>query len=261
MTTQIQFLHVMREADYLEQALRDGLMFTDHRVKFNPFGDDMGAAAQAMADYAMPRLVERATALGATDLNLNALAYGLGSIAGDVPMICFTEVHESRDLCAHYMNFGAYGVVVSKQWLEGSGGDRVIYAGAQSAVTRNLHRIFVDLQIANVHVENGGALFDNRALEGILDLFAYVQGRDQLAEAEWRIAGSHGFMGGRRASGDRIPLPVSEIDAVLVQREDDVPRFEALLASLAAKSGASKVPTVHRQPDTLPNSRPLYRSH
>jgi hypothetical protein len=251
MTTHIQFLHVMREASYLEQALVNGLMFTDHPVTFRPFSDDEDAA-RAMANYSLGRLSEKATAMGARDLNLNELAFGLGTISGKIPMICFTEVHDSRDLFPHIMYFGAYGVVASRTWLECHGGDRVFYAGSESAVTKRLHRLFVDHQISGLHVRDGKALLDSRSLDPILDLFAYAQGRGQLAEVEWRIAGEHGFTGRRRASGERIPLPLSDVEAVLVKTNDDVPRFEAILASLAAESGAVKLPPILVQPATLP---------
>lgn len=226
-------------------------MLTDHPVKFSPFDDDEGAA-EAMQSYSLGALAKKAAALGASHLNLNHLAYGLGSISGKIPMICFTEVHDGRDLFPHYLNFGAYGVVVSRNWLEKNGGDRVLYTGARSEVTKRLHRLFVDYQIAGLHGQNGALLFNSSTLSPILDLLAYVQGRDQLAEVEWRIAGEHGFTGRRRTSGDRIILPLDAIVAVLVQNDDDVVKFEGILKSLPGASSATNMPPVLAQPPTLP---------
>jgi hypothetical protein len=124
-------------------------------------------------------------------------------------------------------------------------------AAAHSALTRRLHQAFFDFQLAGLHVQNGKALFDKVPMERMLDIFAYVQGRDQMAEAEWRISGSHGYFGKKRNTGDRIALPLAQIDAVLVQNPDDIPKFEAILAALASARGASKWPPVLRQPESL----------
>lgn len=258
MTTTIQFLHTMRQADYLEQALLEGLMFTDHKVSFDPF---MGLddAAQKSAEYSLPKLINRITSCGSNHANLNALAHGLGSMSGMVPMICFTEVQEGRDLKLHYLNFGAYGIVVTREWLERNGGDRVVYTGQGSELTTRLHRLFVDFQIAGVHVKDGKALFDSNHMRPILNLLAFVQGRDQLTEVEWRIAGEHGFMGGDRASGKRLPFRLNDIEEVVVQNDEDIPRFEAILRSLPGAEKCAEPPTVRRQPDALNDKASWYR--
>lgn len=251
MTTILRFLHTMHEAAFLEQALKDGLMLTDHPVKFAPLDINDGGAIEIMQSYSIAALNERASALGVSDLNLNALMYGLGTIAGKIPMICFTEVHEGRSLVPHYANFGAYGVVVSKEWLEANGGDRVLYAGPTSAVTKRLHRLFVDLQIAKLYVQNGKMLFNNSSLEPILNLLAYIQSKDQLDEVEWRIAGEHGFTGRRRETGDRLTLPFDAIQAVLVKKEDEVEKFTDILKALSTTPG-KELPPVLVQPRILP---------
>ncbi len=258
MTTDIRFLHTMRQADYLEQALRDGLMFTEHKVSFYPF-KDLDDAASKFHEYGLPKLRARVAALGIQNIDLNILASGIGSISGMVPMICFTEVQGARDLKPHYLNFGAYGVVVTRDWLERNGGDRVVYAGPNSALTTRLHRLFIDLQIAGIHMENGAPLFDISHMIPILNLLAFIQRRDQLAEVEWRIAGEHGFMGGKKATGNRLPLAVNDIEEVLVQNEDDVPKFESILKSLPRTEVGVVLPPVRCQPDTLLVSESWYR--
>lgn len=258
MTTTIQFLHTMRQADYLEQALQEGLMFTDHEVSFDPF---MGLddAAKKSAEYSLPKLINRINSCGSTHENLKVLAYGLGSMSGKVPMICFTEVQEGRDLNQHYLNFGAYGIVVTREWLERNGGDRVVYTGQGSELTTRLHRLFVDFMIAGVHVGDGKALFDSNHMHPIVNLLAFVQGRDQLSEVEWRIAGEHGFLGGERATGNRLRVGLNDIEEVVVQNDADVPRFEAILRSLPGADKCAEPPTVRRQPDSLNDKASLYR--
>ena len=259
MTVPLKFIHVMKEASYLEQALAEGLMFTDHRVAFHP-SSDAADAARVFNSYSLPLLLQRVAALGLDGcaLNLNALTGSLGSMAGQVPMICFSEIQRGRELGSHFVNFGAYGVAVTREWLEQQGGDRVMYAGPHSAITKRLHRLFIDHQIACVYDNAGTPLYNSRCIAPILDLLVYIQGRDQLEEVEWRIAGHHGFMGGPRSTGTRIPLPLADIETVLVQREDDKPKFMAILKSLAKAQGVAKTPRILVQPKTLPFPRTRY---
>ncbi|RKR31204.1 abortive phage resistance protein AbiGi (putative antitoxin) [Paraburkholderia sp. BL17N1] len=227
-------------------------MLTDHPVTFGPI-DFTDAAALEMHDYFLTAVLKRAEALGATkELNLNKLTYGMGLISGKIPMICFSEVQAGRDLLAHYLNFGTYGVVVSRAWLESNGGDRVLYTGPNSAVTQRLHRLFIDHQVAGIHADGGELLFNDDTLKPILDLLAYVQGRNQLIETEWRIAGEHGFTGGLRTSGERIALPLDAIEAVLVHKIEDKVQFEDILKSLDGASTAARLPPVLCQPPHLP---------
>lgn len=233
-------------------------MFTDHEVLFDPFMD-LDDAVRMSEEYSLPKLMTRVTSCGSNHVDLNALAYGLGSMSGTVPMICFTEVQEGRDLKLHYLNFGSYGIVMTREWLERNGGDRVVYAGPGSALTTRLHRLFIDFQIAGVHVQNGKALFDSNHMHPILNLLAFVQCRDHLAEVEWRIAGEHGFMGGDRASGKRLPFSLNDIEEVVVQNDEDVSRFESILRSLPGAEKCAELPTVRRQPDSLNVKASLYR--
>lgn len=250
MVTDIRFLHTMLKPEYLEQGLRQGLMFTDHKVTFRPFDDDADAA-RLSAEYFLPRLNARLAPFCKCEVDLNTLVAGIGSISGQVPMICFTEVHDGRNLSNHFLTFGAYGVVVSRQWLEANNGDRVLYAGPQSRVTKLLHKLFVEHQLSGLHSCNGKARYSSETLPPILDLLAYVEARAHLEEVEWRIAGEHGFTGRKRASGDRIPLPLSAIEMVLVQNDGDVEYFTNVLNSLPDAESVSTPPPVRVQPSTL----------
>jgi hypothetical protein len=55
-----------------------------------------------------------------------------------------------------------------------------------------------------MHVRDGRLLFNSDSLKPILDLLAYVQGRNQLIETEWRIAGER-----NDARGGKMTLVVS----------------------------------------------------
>lgn len=224
-------------------------MLTDHPVTFNPF--ENGQTPELLE--AVGELRSRVIALGGDESDTAFLASGVGTISGRIPMICFTEVHDGRDLRPHYLNFGAYGLVVSQDWLEANGGGRVVYAGAHSEVTKRLYRLFVAHQLNGLHVNNGKVMFSN-TLVPILDLLAYVQGRDQLPEVEWRIAGEHGFTGRKRANGERIALSLEAVQTVLVQSESDVAKFTEILKSLPGALQAKNLPPVVAQPEMLPKS-------
>ncbi|WP_290867315.1 hypothetical protein [Aquabacterium sp.] len=80
-----------------------------------------------------------------------------------------------------------------------------------------------------------------------------------MAEAEWRIAGAHVFFGKKRNTGDRIALPLDQIDAVLVQNPEDIANFTAILVDMAAVQSAAEVPPVLRQPESLKLLGEVYR--
>ncbi len=180
---------------------------------------------------------------------------GIGSISGMIPMLCFTEVPQGRDITYQHLSFGGYGLVVQRQWLESNGADRVLYVGDNSSVSRHIYRILASLQISNLFVDAMGlVLFDNRCSQAVLDLIAYIETRDNLAEFEWRIAGRHGFFGGIRDSGMRIPIRLDQIETVIVQSHDEITVLEALIQSLASSQRPSKIPNVLCQPEILGNA-------
>lgn len=201
----------MRERSFLEAALTDGLMLTDHRVQFMPAERDDHFESLI---YEVWHLLEaRLIAIGAPWQTLpedrrQEIMRGIGSISGMIPMLCFTEVPQGRDITYQHLSFGGYGLVIQRQWLESNGADRVLYVGDNSPVSRHINRILASLKISNLFVDatTGLVVFNNRCSRAVLDLIAYIETRDNLAEFEWRIAGRHGFFGGVRDSGMRIPI-------------------------------------------------------
>lgn len=179
----------MRNREYLELALTQGLMLTDHEVKFEPATSTF--KLQPLLAEVEPILLGLLQAIGASWTTLSPdrqqlILRGLGSIRGKIPMVCFTEVPEGRDLTLHHLSFGGYGVVVRREWLERNGGDRVLYVGEDSPVTRNLYRIIATLNASNlIRAENGDVLFGNHCFPPILDLLAYMERRDNGSEFEW----------------------------------------------------------------------------
>lgn len=251
----LRFLHSMRERNFLESALTEGLMLRDHMVQFAPANTH--AHWRSLLGDAWNLLMGKLNSLGApweelSEDQKNLIMGGIGSISGAIPMLCFTEVPEGRDVAFHLLSFGGYGLVVNRDWLESSGGDRVIYAGNNSPVSRNLFRVVASLQITNLGLDPGGAVvFNITPFRPVLDLLAHVEIRDNLEEYEWRITGQHGFMGGKRESGKRLPLPIEQVETVLVQNNDDVPLLEELVLSIATIQSASQVPSVICQPAVL----------
>lgn len=230
-------------------------MLRDHTVQFSPAKTHAQWRILLGGEWA--HLMGKLNSLGApweglSEERKSLILGGIGSISGKIPMLCFSEVPEGRDLAYHHLSFGGYGVVVSKNWIESSGGDRVIYAGNNSPVSVNLFRVIASLQITNLLRDpQGNVLFNTTPYRPVLDLFAHIETRDNLEEYEWRIAGQHGFMGGKRESGKRLSLPIEQVEAVLVKNNDDIPLFEELVRSLAAHQSASHIPTVLCQPAIL----------
>jgi hypothetical protein len=245
----------MRERAFLESALSEGLMLRDHKVHFAPAKTH--AQWQSLLSDQWPLLMAKLNSIGAPWTGLseerkNIIISGIGSMSGDIPMLCFTEVPEGRDLAFHHLSFGGYGLVVERDWLESSGGDRVMYVGNNSPVSRNLFRVVANLQIAHLFRDpTGTVLFNTQPFRPVLDLLAHVETRDNLEEHEWRIAGRHGFMGGNRESGKRLSLPLERVEVVLVQNPSDIPLLEEFVRSIAAHQSASQVPRVMCQPRVL----------
>ena len=220
--TELSFLHSMRKRTYLKKALTEGLMFTDHMVRFSLSEDAFHFLD--MLNEVEPLIEARASQLGidwgtVAKEHKNAVYLGMGAVAGKMPMLCFTEVLSERELFTHHMLFGAYGIVVSQRWLEANGGDRVVYTGENSKLTKSLHRAMVQLRLGAMFVDNGRILFDGMVEPTILDLLQHVQVRKNLKEFEWRIPGAHGFLGGPRATNTCLKIEVNDIESVLVQKK------------------------------------------
>ena len=230
-------------------------MLRDHKVQFAPAKTH--TQWRTLLGDVWPHLMGKLSSIGApweglSEERKNIVMSGIGSISGEIPMLCFTEVPEGRDLAFHHLSFGAYGLVVNRDWLESSGGDRVMYVGNSSPVSRNLFRVVASLQIASLFRDpTGNVLVNTQPYRPVLDLLAHVETRENLEEYEWRIAGQHGFMGSKRDSGKRLPLPLEQVQTVLVQNPGDVPLLEALVRSIAVRQSAAQTPPVMCQPQVL----------
>jgi hypothetical protein len=245
----------MREREFLRSALEEGLMFTDHEVAYMPASsmaewEDLAAEVSAL-------LQQRLAALGKpwqtlTEERRKTLMSGIGSMRGKIPMICFTEVPEGRQLWFQHLSFGPYGVVVTRSWLERNGADRVLYVGKNSALSRRLYRVIATLIASTVLLgQEGEPVFSSHCFPPILDLLACMEKRSNLAELEWRIAGHHGFHSGPRVTGKRLPLPLADIEAVLVKEASEVAEIEHLLRSLPGSTSIQALPPIIHQPEVL----------
>lgn len=256
MFSSLKFLHSMRESDFLVSALKEGLLLTDHLVKFALTADisEMESSVNEVHLYLMKRLTYIGKSWESLDeTNKNTIYSGIGAMSGKIPMLCFTEVPDGREISYHQLLFGGYGLVVKRQWLEKNKADRVIYVGQNSTVSRHLFRNLANLRIANLFVDTSGqVLFDTNCFPALLDLMAYIEVRDNLEEFEWRIAGNHGFMGKKRDVEKRLVIALDDIEYVLVQKHEDVRDFEKLIKGLAISQSPTKIPPVLCQPNVIP---------
>lgn len=246
----------MKRREYLEQALRTGLMFTGHDVRFAPTEDPKVFAG--LFEQILPLLHQKLASLGRSfdflsEGERQVLMMGLGAMSGSVPMICLTEVPAGRSIDVHQATFGGYGLVISRRWVELNGGDKVLYVGHNSTASRRLFLLLATLKIFSLHLgANGQVLFENNAFRASLDLLCYVERRDYLEEAEWRQTGNPGWMGGTVANGTRLHLPIDEIEFVLVTNDADVKATSTLVQELAVKQKSKSMPKTIVFPRQLP---------
>lgn len=245
----------MRELEFLCLALSEGLMFTEHEVAYMPASST--AEWHDLSDEVTALLQQRLAALGKPWQSLaegqrRMLMSGIGSMRGKIPMICFTEIPEGRQLWFQHLSFGPYGVVVSRSWLERNRADRVLYVGENSELSRRLYRVIATFMVSTVLVgQCGEPVFSSHCLPPILDLLACMEQRSNLAELEWRIAGQHGFHSRPRVTGTRLPLPLCDIEAVLVKEASEVAEIEHLMRTLPGSSSLPSLPSVIYQPEVL----------
>lgn len=256
MLPSLKFLHSMRDRSYLEYALIFGLGLTEHAVNFRPTNDpgEMNSLVQGV----WPEMYNRLRAIGKPwdsldESHRQVICSGISSIVGSIPMLCFTEVPEGRELSYQHLSFGGYGLIVKRQWLENNRADRVLYIGQNSPVSRLLFQNLANLRISNIIVDSSGQVcFNSTCFQAVFDLLAYIEVRENLEEFEWRIVGNHGFMGGKRESGKRIPIQLDDIEYVLVQKDEDINVIDKLIEDLAASQMPSRTPQVLCQPSTIP---------
>jgi hypothetical protein len=249
----LRFLHGLRKREFLESALRDGLLFTDHPVEFSPTSD-MGEL-KSIVEKLLPPLMIKLNAMGTPLLSMpedkqKALLFGLGITRGQVPMICFTEVVPGRNLQWHRQMFGAYAIMPNWTWMEKNNADRVIYIGNNSPVSRLLFEILAAANVTALHAAPGLPVFDSTVLKKHLSLLSFVEVRDNVSEVEWRIPGETGFMGGTRTMGDRVPIPLEAIEAILTPR-DEIDEVSELVQCLAIEQACNTPPRVRPYEDTL----------
>ena len=93
-----KYVHSMRKRSFLESALKEGLMLTDHQVTFRPAESDADFAS--LVYELVPTLQAQLAAIGAPWEQLpeerrRMLMSGIGSISGMIPMLCFTKSHSA----------------------------------------------------------------------------------------------------------------------------------------------------------------------
>jgi len=252
----LKFLHCMCRIDYLESALNEGLMLTDHEVKFAP-SEDRNELAD-LVNQVLPLIKGRLQSLG---LALEALPQdrvqvlfsGIGNMSGRVPMLCLTEVPPGRNIESHRYVFGSYGIVLKPEWVAKNGADRVIYVGHNSPASQQLFVCLATMKILGLFVDkNGTLLFGNESIRPALNLLSFIEVRDHLLEAEWRIAGNSGFMGGHRATGTRLPLNLCDVEYIFVPNHDEVARITNVVEQVALRKNSATKPIIMEFPECIP---------
>jgi hypothetical protein len=252
----LKFIHSMRERDYLDSALKDGLLLTNHPLTFTPTENrtEMQSLMYEFIPFLKNKLIELGKPLESLEKSRRKLIFqGIGSFDATAKMLCFTEVPEGRDISFQNLSFGGYGLVIKRTWLEKNNADRIIYIGQNSVVSRHLFRNLSALRIASLHVNDSEqVLFDSFLFSLFFDLLPYIETRENLEEFEWRIVKNPKSDGENSQSEDRIQISLDEIEYVLVKREGDISDFSALIAKLAVQQNTLEIPRVLCQPSFIP---------
>ena len=224
-------------------------MLTEHAVNFKPASDANGW--QKLINDVSPLLDAKLNQLGTPFNTLDEerrtiIWQSLGAWSAKIPMLCFTEVPMGRDVNHHHTLFGPYGLVVKKSWLVANGGDRVMYIGDMTPVSRLLFVNLTQAKIATMKLVNGVPMLGENieALAARTDLLAFVQTREHLWEFEWRIVGGHGIVGGARETGKCLPIRLDDVEYIIVESSADLSEFTERVMSLAARQDTVVVPKV-----------------
>lgn len=242
----------MKERDYLEQALTLGLMFCSHPVSYRPLPNDRHEINKIVEEELLPLILQKVASLPG-DVHLPPEVMRLfGPQTINIPMICFTEAYGARNLDEQYNQFGEYGVVVTHKWLEDNGGDRVLYVGSESQLTKHLCHLYWKALIGSIHkTKDNKALPSTQVTQKFLTILAYIETRKHLSEAEWRIADATSIYEGNSKTGTRIALPLSAIRMVIVQSQEDIEFFEHILKSRPDFNATQGVPPIRVLPPNL----------
>ena len=178
----------------------------------------------------------------------------LGGISGNIPMLCFTEVAEGKDISSHGNMFGNYGLVVSRRWLEYNGGDRVVYVGDDAVFGTLLARIISSFKILTLRKNDAGlVLFEGHFTEMILGLFCYIEKRTHIEQQEWRIAGKHGFLGGGNSDGEYLPITLNDIEYIFAQNSDEVEKLKVIVKEkIKLENYTGNIPKIMIYPSCIP---------
>jgi hypothetical protein len=231
-------------------------MFTDHDVEFK-FSDDKAELLKHFNEI-LPVINWRLSQMGETYDELPedrkfVVNSGIGSISGKIPMLCFTEVAEGKVITNHGISFGNYGLVVSREWLESNGGDRVAYVGEGGMFGVLLARVLSAFKALTLFKnEEELVLFNGHFTDMVLSLFSYVEKRRHLEEQEWRIAGNHGFLGGEKSTGSCLPISLKDIEFVFVREGGEIDKFKSILDEISrSESFHGKKPEVLVYPERI----------
>jgi len=253
----IKLLHCLPKFQYLLEALQSGLMMTPHSVsfKFSDTHDDYIDIINLIKREMEIRLRSVGVAFDTLqEENKQMLFTGTGSIQGYFPMLCFTEIRPGRDISLHRACFGEYGIVPTNNWTISNNADRVLYVGQGASFGKLLYTILGLWRASYLGLSNDSRIiFTNPHFNLLLNLISMVEIRSHIEEAEWRIAGNHGFIGGKADSGKRIPLGLKDIEFILVPSVAGQATTESTINAIATHTNyTGSLPKILISPISIP---------
>jgi hypothetical protein len=248
----------MKKREYLENSIEEGLMLTGHMVdfKFSSLPADWQKLLQDIIPLVNRRLAELGTTLQSLPEDRKKIIFiGIGSITGEVPMLCFSEVTSGKNISDNKQMFGHYGLVLTRDWVENNGGDKVIYIGNGTTISKHIAYALASLRSLSLFLDNrsNNVVFENYTEKMVLNLFCFIENRININETEWRIAGNPGFMGGKNENGKKYAFPMGDIKYVFVRKKDEIKPISQLLRSKAQKECFSgELPAIIEFPEAMP---------
>ena len=235
-------------------------MLTNHQVVFDPCfvlsGDENEKNRKEIMLFGQSLISASLKKLGIDfdkldEQRKSVLFRGLGTISGNVPMLCFSEIPENVSISDHANRFGCYGLVMSKEWIEKSQGDRVVYVGKGASLSKRIMQSVTAILAQSIYVdENGTPLFANWAMKNVLELLTFFEVKINENEREWRIVGRTGFMGEKRDTEQRINFDMSECKYIFVKKDDEMESMAKIVKNVMGNSNSA--PQIMRFPDKMP---------
>ena len=134
-------------------------------------------------------------------------------------MISFTELTPD-EAAEHHQAFGSYGIIVSEDWARTHKAQKVLYIDQSGPMFEALRAIFEEgyndvtskirfpddagWQMAYTNKAVAGAITGSRLWAGLLQLYEYVEPRENAYQREWRIVHPDPYYGYAKTKAEII---------------------------------------------------------